>query len=137
MGLALKMWFAHLFLVIGALMSTSNAAQMATTGPCKDAKPGQTKEKCSMECNKDGSCTETLKTEECECNGKAVFETTVGDYKDGKVKTGLAPTPENSVCDQMSARCSSCKGSLSGGRIIRHRKDEELPIGFGDKGIIF
>merc|ERR1711936_313216 len=116
MGLALKMLFIHLFLVIGAFVSISNAAE--SVGPCEQAGRGETIETCSMECNIDGSCTETAQTEYCSCDGQGQFTNGYEDYQDGQAVQQTGPL--NSACDEMSELCSSCRGGT--GFTARKRK---------------
>ena len=51
-----------------------NVSQAAIyTGPCENASKGQTHNKCELECNSDGSCTESVSEETCGCDGIATF----------------------------------------------------------------
>ena len=51
-----------------------NVSQAAIyTGPCENASRGQTHHKCELECNSDGSCTESVSEETCGCDGVATF----------------------------------------------------------------
>ena len=51
-----------------------NVSQAAIyTGPCENASKGQTHNKCELECNSDGSCTESVSEETCGCDGIAIF----------------------------------------------------------------
>ena len=43
------------------------------TGECQDARRGQTHHKCELQCNFDGSCTESVSEEQCGCDGIAFF----------------------------------------------------------------
>ena len=43
------------------------------TAACKHAKEGQTKHKCAMKCNFDGTCQERVTEEKCGCDGVGYY----------------------------------------------------------------
>ena len=57
--------------VVAAFISVTFAS--IARGPCKDAKKGGEYEKCSMDCDWDGSCSEMVSGETCDCKNSAVF----------------------------------------------------------------
>ena len=74
--------FSDMFLkgfVVAAFVSVTFAA--IARGPCKDAKKGGEYEKCSMDCDLDGSCSELVAVETCDCKNSAGFTTTTYNFK--------------------------------------------------------
>ena len=63
-----------LSVVLLLVVWTVNEIQgQAYTGPCENARRGQTYHKCEMKCNFDGSCVESISEESCGCDGNAYF----------------------------------------------------------------
>ena len=59
-----------------------NVGQAARqTAPCKDAGRGQSHHKCELQCNFDGSCTETVSEEQCGCDGMADIFSKYSNFK--------------------------------------------------------
>ena len=51
------------------------------TAPCKDAGRGQSHHICEVQCNFDGSCTETVSEEQCGCDGMAEISSIMQHFK--------------------------------------------------------
>ena len=65
--------------VVVAFVSVTFAS--IARGPCKDAKKGAEYEKCSMDCNWDGSCYEIVNVETCDCKNSAVFTSSTYNFE--------------------------------------------------------
>jgi len=100
--------------VVAAFVSVTFAA--IARGPCKDAKKGGEYEKCSMDCDLDGSCSELVAVETCDCKNSAVFTTTTYNFKNGTLTTSVGKRKKRSIavisplkaCDKMKRRCKDC-----------------------------
>ena len=70
-------------LIIGSVVASFLCVTFAAIarGPCNDAKKGGVYEKCSMNCEWDGSCVEMTYVETCECNNRAVFTAMTYNFK--------------------------------------------------------
>ena len=62
-------------------MTVHSSQGQLSTGSCQNARNGFTFHKCEMECNFDGSCTETVSQESCGCDGIATFATVQNSYQ--------------------------------------------------------
>ena len=63
-----------------SLLRTSKRFILAS-GSCKKASPNGVAETCTMTCQYDGKCTEYIKTEKCDCNGRATFSGVKTSYQ--------------------------------------------------------
>ena len=74
--------FAGLASILLLTVCHVNKSQAArATGPCKDARRGQTHHKCELQCNFDGSCRETVTEEQCGCDGMAEMYSKYSNFK--------------------------------------------------------
>ena len=74
------------------------------TGECKDARRGQTHHKCELECNFDGSCTESVSEEQCGCDGTASFAG-VQNYYEASILTPTTVFHLNISYSQLKFTC--------------------------------
>ena len=72
---------ASLAVVMMAVFLNNGAQGSVATGPCDKAGHGQTQEKCTMKCNYDGSCTESVIVEKCGCSGYAEFQAGAANFQ--------------------------------------------------------
>jgi len=77
-------------------------------GPCRNAGRGQTHHRCEMNCNFDGSCTESVTQESCGCNGNAMYLQGTMNFQDGRPKSAVGQSTDP-VCNNMQARCRDCR----------------------------
>jgi len=101
--------------VVAAFVSVTFAS--IAHGPCKDAKKGGVYEKCYLDCDLDGSCSEFVATETCDCKNSAEFIATTYNFKNGTVTTSVGKRKKRSIfdvisplkaCDKMKRRCKDC-----------------------------
>merc|ERR1712150_19403 len=95
-----------------------NESQAAiVTGPCENASRGQTHHKCELECNSDGSCTESVSEETCGCDGNAFFTSEYTTFMNGQAGISIGKKrrkrQSDDVCSNMSYRCTRCRGGSS------------------------
>ena len=78
--------------------------------PCKDARKGGVSEKCDMLCDYSGKCSETIKTENCGCDGQATFSNKITNYTNGIIVSNSTKddSGELKTCKDMSSRCKGC-----------------------------
>ena len=85
-----------------AVFLNNGAQGSVATGPCDKAGHGQTQEKCTMKCNYDGSCTESVIVEKCGCSGYAEFQAGAANFQVSMSCTIIYP-----IYHCMIAVCSS------------------------------
>jgi hypothetical protein len=83
-------------------------------GPCKNANIGQKFTKCEVQCNLDGSCTETVSSEVC-CSRTNDFHNSFSrlakGFKNGQ-RVSRKKRQVGDVCARLPTRCSDCNGGF-------------------------
>jgi len=97
-----------------AIIGDHGIQSSTSHGPCQNAQLGMQYAKCEVQCNPDGSCTETLSTEVC-CSHSNTFHNSFSvlakGYRNG-VRVSRKKRQVSGVCENLAIRCSQCNGGF-------------------------
>jgi len=112
----IKLLFGQLILT--TLLAKEGSGAVVAPYPCTEN--GTNKQTCKLKCNQsDGSCSESIVSEACSCDGEGSEETFTYYYENGILTSGVGKRKrrqaEDSVCNNMGFRCTDCKQVQYGG----------------------